>query len=78
MTPKILTPMETSLLDAVNRMQSDHQKERSHLIQQVADLRKEVEALRSMHEHLAGQQAWQTQILTALQPLLGLALPPKD
>ncbi len=65
-------------LDAVNRMQSDHQKERSHLIQQIADLRTEVGGLRSMHEHLAGQQAWQTQILTALQPLLCLSLPQKD
>lgn len=78
MTPKILTPMEASLLDTVNRMQSDHQKERSHLIQQIADLQTEVGALRSMIDYLAGQQAWQTQILTALQPLLGLALPQKD
>lgn len=78
MTPTNLTPMETSLLDTVNRMQFDHQKERSHLNLQIADLQQEVHALRSMIDLLAGEQAWQTQILTALQPLLGLALPPKS
>ncbi len=78
MHPTILTPMETSLLDTVNRMQSDHQKELALQTQQIANLRQEVDALRSMIEHLAGQQKWQTQILTGLQPLLGLALPPKS
>ena len=77
MPSTILTPMETSLLDTVNRMQPDHQKERSHLNLEIAELRQNVEALRSTVDHLADQQAWQTQILTALQPLLGLALPPK-
>lgn len=78
MTQTVLTQMETALLDIVNRMQSEHQADRSHQKQQIADLRQEMETQRSRIDQLEGQLAWQTQILTALQPLLGLSLPPKD
>lgn len=77
MSSKHLTPMETSLLDLVNRMRSEHQEERAHLNLQIAELRQDAATLRSMVDHMAGQMGWQTDILTALQPLLGLALPPK-
>lgn len=78
MTQTILTPMETALLDAVKRMRSERQPELSHQIQQIADLRQEVETQRSRIDQLEGQLVWQTRMLTALQPLLGLSLPPKD
>lgn len=74
MQSKILTPMETSLLDLVNRLRSDHQQARADFKQQLTEQSLELAALRSKVEQMAEYQKGLSRALTALAPLWGIAL----
>ena len=56
MQSKLLTPMETSLLNLVNQMRSDHQQERADFKQQITEQSLELAALRSRVEQIAEYQ----------------------